>query len=326
MSDDLDGVLRQAARLYYMHGLDQAKVASLVGVSRSQVSRLLARAREKGIVRIWVDEYDPRNSALEAELKRVFGLNHAIVVRAVNGASSETVRRATGYFAAPVVSELIRSNTVLGVAGGRTLYEMVQHMAPTAGTQGVAVVQLMGNIGPSVSNTDAIELSHTLARNFKGTFYTLNAPAYAPDRETRDVFLRHQDVRSVYELFDMMQIALVGIGSLTESSFIYQGVLGPSGIQQLRARGAMGEICGRFFDSQGRDCATEYQERVISVELDVLRHAPEVIGVVGGEGKAEAVYAACKSRLIKSLVIDEAGAKSVLAKAAEGVTADVGRG
>jgi DNA-binding transcriptional regulator LsrR (DeoR family) len=323
VSDDLDSQLRQTARLYYIHGLDQTEVASMVGVSRSQVSRLLSRARERGIVRISVDDYDPRNSALENELKALFHLNHAIVVRTADGASSESVRRATGFFAAPVVSEMIRSNAVVGVAGGRTVYEMVRHMAPTSGTRGVAVVQLMGNIGPSVSNVDAIELSHTLAQNFGGTFYTLNAPAYAADPQTREVFLRHQDVRSVWELFGVMQIAMVGIGSLTESSFIEQGVLGPSGIEQLRERGAVGEICGRFFDSRGHDCATDYQDRVISIELDELRHRQEVIGVVGDAGKTEAVYAACSSGLIKSLVIDEAGATAILAKAAGVMAAGV---
>ena len=316
MSDDLDSQLRQMAKLYYMDGLDQTEVAHLVGISRSQVSRLLSRARESGLVRISVDEYDPRSRALEDELKKLFHLNHAIVVMTSHGLSGESVRRTIGYFAAPVMSDLVRSNAVVGVAGGRTLYEVVHRMAPTSGTRGVAVVQLMGNIGPSVSSVDAIELGHTLAQSFGGTFYTLNAPAYAPDSQTRDVFLRHQDVRSVWELFSVMQIALVGIGSLTDSSFIEQGVLGSSGIEQLHEKGAVGEICGRFFDSRGQNCVTDYQDLVISIELDELRQKQEVIGVVGGEDKTEAVYAACSGGLIKSLVIDEAGAMAILAKAA----------
>jgi deoxyribonucleoside regulator len=322
MSDDLDSQLRQAAKLYYVHRLDQTEVARLVGVSRSQVSRLLSRARERGIVRILVDDYDPRNRALEDELKRLFQLNHAIVVKTSGSASSESMRRAIGYFAAPVVSELIRSNAVVGVGGGRTLYEMVRYMAPNAGTRGVRVVQLMGNIGHSVSRADAIELSHTLAERFQGTFYTLNAPAYAPDCQTRDVFLRLEDVRSVWDLFSSMQIALVGIGSLTESLFIAQGVLGPSGIDHLRERGVVGEICGRFFDSQGQECATDYQDRVISIQLDELRKSPEVIGVVGGDCKTDAVYAACYSGLIKSLVIDEAGATALVAAGRRVATGD----
>jgi DNA-binding transcriptional regulator LsrR (DeoR family) len=79
--DESDNLLRLAATLYYRDGLDQGDVADLMGISRSTVSRLLARAREKGIVRISVEHYDPRHHALEEQLQRRFRLNHAIVIR-----------------------------------------------------------------------------------------------------------------------------------------------------------------------------------------------------------------------------------------------------
>lgn len=44
--------LVQAARLYYEDGLTQAQVAAKIGVSRPQVSKMLAHAREAGIVHI----------------------------------------------------------------------------------------------------------------------------------------------------------------------------------------------------------------------------------------------------------------------------------
>src|SRR5688572_24255161 len=60
-----DEQLRLAARLYYIDGMGQTEVARFVNVSQSKVSRLLAQARERGIVRISVAEYEPRHSALE---------------------------------------------------------------------------------------------------------------------------------------------------------------------------------------------------------------------------------------------------------------------
>ena len=51
--------LVQAARLYYEDGLTQAQVAAKIGVSRPQVSKMLAHAREAGIVHIEI-----RSSAL----------------------------------------------------------------------------------------------------------------------------------------------------------------------------------------------------------------------------------------------------------------------
>ena len=59
-----DDVLRMAASLYYVDGLGQTEVANLVRVSQTKISRLLAVALDRGIVRISVDQYDPRLKAI----------------------------------------------------------------------------------------------------------------------------------------------------------------------------------------------------------------------------------------------------------------------
>ncbi len=55
---------------------------------------------------------------------------------------------------------------------------------------------------------------------------------------------------------------------------------------------------------------------MISIELDKLRRIPEVIGITNGADRARAVCAALRGKLLKSLVIDEAGAAAVLAESA----------
>jgi transcriptional regulator with XRE-family HTH domain len=98
--DASDDDVTSVARLYYLDGLGQQEIAGMIGVSRSTVSRLLTAARERGIVRISVDLYDPRDAALERRLSDRFQLRHAVVIR-TPGRTAETVRRAVGYYAAP---------------------------------------------------------------------------------------------------------------------------------------------------------------------------------------------------------------------------------
>ena len=59
-ADDVE-MLRLVAELYYQRGHGQIEIAELTGFSVSKVSRLLAQARETGIVRITVE---PRTSEL----------------------------------------------------------------------------------------------------------------------------------------------------------------------------------------------------------------------------------------------------------------------
>ena len=317
-ADVQDDVLRLTARLYHLDGLSQAEIAGLIGVSRPKVSRILNRAREKGIVRIWVEEFDPRHRQLEEELRGLFGLNHAVVIRTLNGAERESVRQAVGYFAAPVVAEWLHSNMIVGVAGGRTLASLVEHIRPQTAVRGVSFVQLMGNFGAQVSYCDAVELSRTFAEKFQGTYYTLNAPAIAADVASCRAFLAHQDVQALYGLYDVMQMAFVGIGSLEDSTFIEREVIRADEVRRLIEHGAVGELCGRFFDARGEPCDASYQERVVGIRLEELRQKRDVVAVTMGSGRAAALYSALRSGLVKSLVADEGCARAVLECVAAG--------
>jgi DNA-binding transcriptional regulator LsrR (DeoR family) len=298
--------------MYYLDGRDQREIAELLTVSRSTVSRLLTSARERGIVRISVDDYDPCDGRLEARLREHYDLRHAIVVRTL-GRPGENVRGLVGYFAAPAVSRLIESGMTLGVAGGRTLGDLVGYLRPKPEVRNLTAVQLMGYIGPTATGIDAPELSRALADRFGGTFYTLTAPAFVQDGPARDMLLAHEHIRQVWGLFGSLDLAFVGIGSLEESAFVERGMLGPADRARLRDAGAVGEVCGRFFDRNGRECATEYRDRVLSIDLDVLRRRPDVVGVTNGPRRAAAVRAALRGGLITSLVIDDVGAAAVLA-------------
>ena len=52
-------------------------------------------------------------------------------------------------------------------------------------------------------------------------------------------------------------------------------------------KGAVGDICLRFFDAAGRQVVTELNDRVISMELDQLREVRRVVGVAGGRRKTD---------------------------------------
>ena len=312
MSQGDDNLLRAAARLYYLDGLAESRVAEIMGLSRSKVSRVLSKAREKGIVRFVVDDYDPRDAALEEELRSRLHLKHAIVINPLHGSAVVGVRKANGYFAGGAAAPLIRSHSIVGLAGGRVLAELVQYMPPPPEIESVTVLPLMGNIGPTVTRIDAIELARKVAQSFSASLYTINAPAFAPDPAAHDAFLAHDHVRSVWELFRDMDTAFVGVGTLSDSSFIERGVLQPPELEQLTEVGAVGEICGRFFDGRGRECATPYRHRVISIDLDELREKRNVVAVTQGGEKAPAIRAAVLGGLVKSLIIDKYGALAVL--------------
>jgi len=86
-------------------------------------------------------------------------------------------------------------------------------------------------------------------------------------------------------------------------------------IRELERAGAVGEVCGRFIDENGNECATAWRDRVIGVRVEQLRNIPHVVGVVSGNDRSHAILAAIKGKIIKALVIDEVGAATLLTSA-----------
>jgi DNA-binding transcriptional regulator LsrR (DeoR family) len=306
-----DDQLILAARLYFLDGLSQAQVGKLVHVSQSKVSRMLALARERGIVRVTVPEYEPRALALESALKRILQVD-AVVVRSVPGLRIKEVRQTVGYFAAPVVSGWLQSASVVALAGGRTMRALAEHMKPSAVLRPVTFAQAMGNIDSSPGPYDAVELSRLLAKSWEGHLMTLNTPAFLPEPETCRRLLGLDQVRQVMGQLAKANLALVGIGTLENSIFAEHQTLTPRDTAALRAAGAVGEILGRFFDASGKECPTPLQRRVVSLGLNELRLIPKRVGVLAGSDRTGAVLAAVRSGLLDSLVIDEQGAAALL--------------
>jgi deoxyribonucleoside regulator len=300
-----------AARLYYLDGLSQVEVGRFVNVSQAKVSRMLALAKERGLVRITVAEYDPRVSGLEQDLARVWDIE-AIVIRSVPGLAIGNLRQTIGYFAAPFVAGWLATTRVVAIAGGRTLQDLAERMAPPEAASGILVAQAMGNIDSSPGPYDAVELARILARRWHGSILAINSPAIIPDPGTAQRLLALDQIREVMQNLRRADLALVGVGTLENSVFLERGVLGPPDIRELKAAGAVGEILGRFYDAEGRECPTPYRERVVSLELEALKNIPRRVGVVAGADRTVALRAAIRGGLVNALVIDEVGATALL--------------
>ena len=82
MKDDQD-LLYAVAVMYYQDGLNQEEISKRMQLSRPMVSRLLAKAQERGIVRITVEKPEPIGNLAEKlertlELEKVYIAPNAV--------------------------------------------------------------------------------------------------------------------------------------------------------------------------------------------------------------------------------------------------------
>ncbi|HEX4896944.1 MAG TPA: hypothetical protein VFV53_01140, partial [Candidatus Limnocylindrales bacterium] len=111
--------MRLVAELYYGRDLRQPEIAEMTGFSVSKVSRILAQAREVGIVRITIDSPSDDQPALARELGERFGVSAWLTPgREVEPSAAA---RLCGVASAEHVAEWLPSSGSIGIAGGYTL-------------------------------------------------------------------------------------------------------------------------------------------------------------------------------------------------------------
>src|SRR5947209_5805442 len=103
----------RAAWLYHIEGLTQAEIARELKLSRAKVIRLLAAARDTGVVRIRIDARGSEQMALERRLVREFDLVEAIVAPAP--AKEAAVSAVVGYAAGLYLAGEVRDGMSLAV-------------------------------------------------------------------------------------------------------------------------------------------------------------------------------------------------------------------
>ena len=98
----------------------------------------------------------------------------------------------------------------------------------------------------------------------------------------------------------------------TSSVLVDSGYLSREGIAKLVARGAVGDVVGRYIDADGNIVDNELDGRTVGVSLEQLRSATVAIAVISGELKHAIARAVVASSLCSVFITDEATARAVL--------------
>jgi len=309
-------LLAKVARLYYEKGLGQTEIGAQMDLSQATVSRLLKRALEEKIVRISVSIPGGTCPDIEDQLERKYKLREAIVVDA-QGDEGDTLRD-LGAAAAFYVETTLKPGTVVGISSwSSTLLAMVDAMHPPMRSGGTKVVQILGGVGSPTAEVHATRLTQRLAQLLGGQSILLPAPGVVASPEARKVLLKDPYIAGALAALDKVEVALVGIGDLEPSKLLAASgnVFSSKELESLQKLGAVGDICLRFFDEQGRPVQSKLDERVIGMSLPQLAKVPRTVGIAAGQRKVNAMRAALGAGLVSVLVTDKPTAESILALA-----------
>jgi DNA-binding transcriptional regulator LsrR (DeoR family) len=306
-------LMAKVARMYHEQGLTQSQITKRLNIHQSTVSRVLQRAQKEGIVRTIVSVPAGAHPQLEEALQSAYGLADAVVVDCVD--DENQIARDLGTAAAYTLENTLKPGDVVGIScWSATLLAMVNAMHPTQRAAGTRVVQILGGVGSPGAAMHATNLTRRLAELISAEVTLLPAPGVVGSAEGRRVLVRDQFVQEALGRFKSVTVALVGIGSVEPSRMLAASgnVFTNQELKQLISRGAVGDICLRFFDTDGQPVITPLNDRVISMELNELRRVSRVVGVAGGKRKTAAIQGALKGKWINVLITDRAMAERLL--------------
>jgi len=322
MSVEDDDLRVRAAWYYYVGGFNQEKVAQRLGVTRARVNKMLAEARESGLVSISIDHQHVGVLPVEDLLVQRYGLDFCISTPAFGfhdtspvdqEARKQIAFRAVGVAAANYLKKRLAENEAItvGTGWGRTIEQMTLQLAGVHAPR-ARFISVMGSLTPN-SAYNPFEVVHRLARRTGARGFFLPVPFIVNSVEDRRILLSQRSVIEAMAIAEAVDVCIISAGELTEDSLMFrQGMINQCELDSLRAAGAVADANGLFFDQHGRQARHSLNQRTIALDLAKLQSIP-VIVLIAGQEKTRAADGLLKSGIINGLIIDGDTAQALAA-------------
>jgi len=280
-------------------------------MTRSNISRMLTEARNAGIIQIQINRPLKEDHALAQKLVERFDLINARVVCVEQ--SSQLLPK-LGRVAGKELLSRLKPGWILGTSWGTAICATVDQLEVTTPISDIRVVQLLGAFGARIKEYDGHSIVRRLEEKLDAESIYINAPFLVENKKVAASLFENKNVEEPLRFGKHADIALLGVGSseLSHCSYYLANYVNREEILDIQEKGAVGDVCARFFSIDGELIPEIFQDRMIGISLDDLVNIPLRIGVAGGAAKIDPIIGALRSGLINILVSDTATIAEVL--------------
>ncbi|GLS41171.1 DNA-binding transcriptional regulator [Mesorhizobium tianshanense] len=300
----------RAAWLHYAGGLTQSEVAKRLGLTSLKAHRLITKANQEGLVKVYIDGEVSECVVLEDELSSRYGLDYCEVVPDFDG--EDLPLKALGIAGAQFLKREIErgEDTLIGVGHGRTLAACVEYL-PRISAEKTRFVSLLGGLTRKFS-ANPHDVIHRLAERTGAEAYVMPVPMFANTVEDRTVLLGQKGISEVFDLGKAANLLIAGIGTAErEASLVATGMIEKGEMEEIRRKGGVGELLGHFFDDAGKAVETTLSNRALALAREDISNR-RIVAVAGGKVKVRAIKSVLEGRYLKGLVTDERTARSLV--------------
>ncbi|MEN0001257.1 MAG: sugar-binding domain-containing protein [Pseudomonadota bacterium] len=309
--------IAQAAWLYYVGNLSQQEVSDRLGISRFKVLRMLADAREQGLVRISVEHRTSRTLALADQLSAAFGLEE-VQVAPVSADYSENrekyARDAVGVLAARYMARVLSTEgpVTVGIGWGRTLSTMADHVTGVKKTD-VTFVSIMGSVAHA-THTAPGDVCVRLAATTAGRAMLMPAPFVTDNPDACRTIMEQRLVKEALGTARRADHAIMSVGECRPGAILFESdIFTDEQKDELQTAGVVGDCCGVFFTADGQVADIPLNACTPCVRPSEMGGISTVM-LASGERKLAATLAVLRAGFVRRLLVDEQLARALLAE------------
>lgn len=305
-----DEWLARAAHQYYVLGLTQNDVAKRLGVTRFKAHRMIATARERGMVRIEIDVASSSRLELERLIVERYGLSQVMVTPS-DSTDTFSLSQVIGHYAASMIAPLVSDDMTVALSWGHTLRSLATSIEP-ASYNNLHIVPLIGSLSQK-SSIDRYEATTMFAQKLGGECYYLPSPIICDNTEAQKAIASQPMLQRVMMQGRKADLSIVSVGGENMSSLRETGVLTDEEFASVKAAGCVGNFLGHFIDDKCVPIDHEINSRIVGVSPQESKEIPSSILVSGGPHKTTAIHAVIANKFATGLVTDEDTATALLA-------------
>jgi len=307
MNKWFENQLAQIAIMHYKQGISQKDISDLLGLSKMTISRMLKKAIESKIITIQIKSPFKVNRAVGKRLEKKYQLEEekAIVVKDNGKQELSDFLAGAGAF---YLGAMDLNNKIIGVGVGNTVGLTVNYLTPIR-SKNTHIIQLMGGL-ITVSDSNPLTIVQNMCKKLeaKGTFLASNATV--ENRKMKESIISSSGIKKIN--LGKKDIAMFGIGSVGRGTLLAPGLVKEEEFEELKRKGAVGDICGHCFNKEGKFIGSSLEDRLVCISLKQLKKFKNRIAIAGGKHKAKAIKGSLCSGVITAIVIDEDTAKEII--------------
>lgn len=303
--------LYKAAHYYYIEHLSQQEIASKMNISRPQISRMLKKAQETGIVKIQVNFPNFLSAEqISTKIENYFQHTCRIILTPF---SEEAQKNDEALYinAAKHLKFFLENAHNIGIGWGQTLYNISLHLSNHVDSKKrcfIAVSGTSGTCNPYFQTNNIVDRfaasygANAFYNNFSSLIDTSMLSAFEQKR-----------LHTLQNKWNTLDTLIIGLGSVEKAKEHYSEEFFDTNFFDYVSKEMEGEILGNFFSEQ-KIYHFEDTRCISSLSLEHLLNIKTTICIAHGSSKVSPLILALKKGYINTLITDYNTGKLILEK------------